>query len=160
MNYLKAFFFFLFAISASRFIPHPPNFTNLIALSFYIPALLGLKFLPLVLISFALTDLYFGFHNTIFFTWGSVLLIGLLAKFFAENFLRRIGGVLTGAIVFFLVSNFGVWLSGMYGYDLKGIMSTYLLALPFFGYTIISTLIYAVIIETIYNLYIYKFKSN
>ena len=37
MNYIKVAFGVLIALSASRFIPHPPNFTSLIALSFYIP---------------------------------------------------------------------------------------------------------------------------
>ena len=56
------------ALAASRFIPHPPNFTSLIALSFYIPALLGLRFLPALLLSFGLTDIIIGFHGTILFT--------------------------------------------------------------------------------------------
>ena len=34
MNYLKITFGIVIALSASRFIPHPPNFTSLIALSF------------------------------------------------------------------------------------------------------------------------------
>ena len=32
-------------LAASRLIPHPPNFTSLLALSFYIPAILGIKFI-------------------------------------------------------------------------------------------------------------------
>ena len=46
INYLKITFGILIVLSASRFIPHPPNFTALIALSFYIPALLGKKYIP------------------------------------------------------------------------------------------------------------------
>ena len=72
-NYLKISVAILFILSASRFIPHPPNFTSLIALSFYVPIIFGLKFIPIVVMSFAITDLYFGFHNTILFTWGSVI---------------------------------------------------------------------------------------
>ena len=45
------------SLAASRFIPHPPNFTSLIALSFYVPALLGISYLPALLISFVITDL-------------------------------------------------------------------------------------------------------
>ena len=33
-----------FSLAVSRFIPHPPNFTSLIALSFYVPAIFGIKF--------------------------------------------------------------------------------------------------------------------
>ena len=45
------------ALAVSRFIPHPPNFTSLIALSFYVPAIFGSKYMPVVLLSFVFTDL-------------------------------------------------------------------------------------------------------
>ena len=73
------FFGILLSLSASRFIPHPPNFTSLIALSFYVPVLFGIRFLPAVLISFVITDLVIGYHAGTHWTWGSVLLIGLIA---------------------------------------------------------------------------------
>ena len=80
MNYLKVSIGIFIALAASRFIPHPPNFTSLLALSFYIPALLGVRYLPALLLSFAITDLFIGFHNTLIFTWGSIIVIGLLSK--------------------------------------------------------------------------------
>ena len=57
MRYLKISFLVLIFLSASRFIPHPPNFTSLIALSFYVPAFFGIRYLPIVLLSFILKDL-------------------------------------------------------------------------------------------------------
>ena len=71
------------ALAASRFVPHPPNFTSLLAISFYVPALLGVRYLPSVVLSFILTDFIIGFHGVTLFTWGSVILIGLGSKFFA-----------------------------------------------------------------------------
>ena len=41
MNYLKISIGIFLALAASRFIPHPPNFTSLLALSFYVPAFIG-----------------------------------------------------------------------------------------------------------------------
>ena len=75
MYYLKISIGIFLALAASRLIPHPPNFTSLIALSFYVPALLGLSYLPALIICFFLTDLIIGFHSVTFFTWGSVILI-------------------------------------------------------------------------------------
>ena len=43
MNYLKISLGILLALAASRFVPHPPNFTSLMALSFYVPALRNKK---------------------------------------------------------------------------------------------------------------------
>mgnify|MGYP000262165016 CR=1 FL=1 len=54
-----------FVLIISRIIPHPPNFTTLLALSFYVPAILGIRFIPVVVLSFLLTDLYFGFHSVV-----------------------------------------------------------------------------------------------
>ena len=77
----------LIALSASRFIPHPPNFTSLLALSFYIPAVFGIRYIPVVVFALFFTDLIIGFHSTMIFTRyfnksGSIILIGLISKYF------------------------------------------------------------------------------
>ena len=66
MNYLKISLGIFIVLAASRFIPHPPNFTSLIALSFYIPAILGIKFIPALILSFFLTDLIIDFTQPFF----------------------------------------------------------------------------------------------
>ena len=145
------------SLAASRFIPHPPNFTSLIALSFYVPVLLGLRFLPFLIISFAITDLVIGYHSGTHWTWGSVLLIGFASQYFTKNLSWRLSGVLSSACIFFLVTNLGVWFSGsLYAFTLGGLISCFTLALPFFGYTVLSTLVFSIIIETV-NFY---FKNN
>ena len=63
---------------------------------------------------------------------------------------------MTGAFIFFLETNFGVWLSGMYGVNFDGLKMTYILAIPFFTYNLISTLIFSVIIEAIYKIFVTK----
>jgi hypothetical protein len=151
MSVLKISIGIFLALAMSRFIPHPPNFTSLIALSFYIPAIIGIKFLPILLISFIITDLIIGFHGVTFFTWGTVLLIGFLSKFFVSNITTRISGAMISACLFYLITNFGVWSLGSYGYNLQGLTSCYILALPFFGNTLISTLIFSTLIEIILN---------
>ena len=151
MHYLKIAIGVLIALSASRFIPHPPNFTSLLALSFYIPAIFGIRFIPIVILALFFTDLIIGLHSTMFFTIGSVALIGLISKVFNQSILLRLFGALTGAVIFFVLTNFGVWASGSYGYTLNGFISCYLLAIPFFGYSIISTFIFSSIIETVYK---------
>ena len=151
MNYLKISLGILLILSASRFIPHPPNFTSLIALSFYVPVFLGLSYLPILLIGFIFTDFIIGFHGVSVFTWGSVILIGLGSRFFAKSILNRISGSLLGACLFFIITNFGVWSLGSYGYSLNGIINCYILALPFFGYSLVSTFIFAGVIESVYK---------
>tara|TARA_B100001093_G_C26529833_1_gene885520 strand:- start:364 stop:849 length:486 start_codon:yes stop_codon:yes gene_type:complete len=137
------------ALAMSRFIPHPPNFTSLIALSFYIPAIFGLRYLPALLISFAITDFIIGFHSSVFFTWGSVIIIGLIAKYFTTSILSRIFGALIGSLIFYLVTNYGVWFGGMYSQNFGGLIESYIMGLPFFGYSLISTFIFSAVVESV-----------
>ena len=140
------------ALAASRFIPHPPNFTSLIALSFYVPLIFGLKYLPILILSFAITDFIIGYHNLTHFTWGSVSLIGLLSHYFSKNLLLRLSGAFLSALIFFIITNFGVWIySGIYQLNLAGLLQCYILALPFFGYSAISTLLFSTLIEAIHT---------
>jgi hypothetical protein len=160
MNHLKITAGIFLVLAASRFIPHPPNFTSLIALSFYIPALLGVRFLPALLLCFGLTDIIIGFHGTILFTWGSVILIGLISNRFIKNVLSRISGALLGALIFFIITNFGVWSLGSYGYTFEGLITCYTLALPFFAYSLVSTFIFSSIIEGILKFNLLRYNIN
>ena len=159
MNYFKTSVAIFLALAVSRFIPHPPNFTSLLALSFYVPALLGIRYLPALVISFFITDLFIGFHTLTLFTWGSVILIGMSSKFFLSTIFSRVSGSLLGACIFFIITNFGVWSMGSYGYTLNGFLLCYTLAIPFFTYSIISTFIFSGIIESIYKLKFIKIRT-
>lgn len=159
MDYIKITFGILIALSVSRFVPHPPNFTSLLAFSFYVPAILGIKFIPALLFSFIITDYIIGFHSVTFFTWGSIVLIGLFSVNFKKNMSLRISGSLLGAVIFYVLTNFGVWSLGSYGYDLNGLITCYTLALPFFGYSLISTLMFSATIEALLKLKL-KVKKN
>jgi len=162
MNYIKISCGIFVALAVSRFIPHPPNFTSLIALSFYIPAIFGIRYIPALVLSFIATDLVIGFHGVTLFTWGSIILISLGSKYFIKDMFSRISGSLLGACLFFIITNFGVWSLGFYGYTLNGFILCFTLALPFFAYNIISTFIFSGIFEIFYKLKysaIKKFQS-
>ena len=159
MNYLKISLGIFFALAASRFIPHPPNFTSLLALSFYVPALLGIRYLPALVGSFLITDIFIGFHSLTLFTWGSVILIGFSSKFFLSSIYTRVLGALVGALIFFIMTNFGVWSMGSYGYTLSGLIMCYTLAIPFFTYSLISTFVFSGIIEGVIKLNLIKLKT-
>jgi len=152
MYYLKATLGIILALGASRFIPHPPNFTSLLALSFYVPVLLGTRFIPALMIAFVLTDLIIGLHQSVLFTWGSIVLIGIISKYFTKNILSRVTGAMIGACIFFIITNFGVWSLGFYGYSLASLKLCYILAIPFFSYTLISTILFSALFETVYML--------
>ena len=141
------------SLAVSRLIPHPPNFTSLIALSFYVPVIFGLKFTPFLILSYAITDFIIGFHSTTHWTWGSVFVIGLIAQYFDRNLKFRIVGSTLSAVIFFTITNFGVWTTGMYGYKFESLVLCYLVAIPFFANTLISTILFSFFIEAICKIF-------
>jgi hypothetical protein len=92
------------------------------------------------------TDAIIGFHGTLFYVYAAVALItligGLLVK--AEKPSRIFAGSLLGSLVFFVITNFGVWFSqGLYPQTGSGLVQCFVAALPFFGNQIVGDLFYA-----------------
>ncbi|MDC0094067.1 hypothetical protein OAI86_07065 [Alphaproteobacteria bacterium] len=130
-----------------RIIPHPPNFTPVIAMSFYLPLFFGLGSLPFIILAFAITDYFIGLHSLLIWTWGGLVIIGIISKFGTNIFLRVLMTI-TSALIFFIISNFGVWLTSMfYSPNLQGLMNCYIMGLPFFGNTLLSTLLFGALFE-------------
>ena len=137
----------------SRIVFHAPNFTPILSL-----ALLGGMYLkgrqaiwvPLVLM--VVSDLIIGFHDSMFFTWGGILgvsLIGMWLKTY-KNWANVIGASFISAVFFFLVSNFGAFLS-LYPHTVDGLKQCYILALPFFRTTFASTMVYSIVLYAIFE---------
>ena len=130
-----------------RIIPHPPNFTPVIAMSFYLPLFFGLWSIPFIILSFAITDYFIGFHSLLIWTWGSLLIIGIISKF-GTNFFSRVLMTICSALIFFIISNFGVWLtSAFYPPNLQGLIDCYIMGIPFFGNTLVSTVLFGALFE-------------
>ena len=162
MKQVAIFLGILGLLASSRFIPHPPNFTSLLALTFYIPLFFGIRYLPVLILCFAITDFVSGYHVLTHWTWGSVFIIGLYATYFKDiklNIFSRVGGALSGALLFFIITNFGVWTSGLYGLNFNGLVACYIMAIPFFTNTLISTLVFSLLIEGIIKVASNKFKN-
>ena len=130
-----------------RIIPHPPNFTPVIVLSLYLPFIFGIWSIPFCILGFAITDYFIGFHSLLFWTWGALAFTGYTSKF-CNKIYSRIVLSFIGAITFFVISNFGVWISGtLYEISVQGLLECYIMAIPFFTNTLLSTMIFAVIFE-------------
>jgi len=146
-----------------RFIPHIANFSPILAIALFGGAYLNKKhalLLPLALMM--ITDLFIGMHNTILFTWGSILLISGLGMLLRQkkNVLNISLSALSSAVLFFIISNFGVWIMGWYPRTLNGLISCYTLAIPFFRTTIASTLIFSFVLFGIYEFVARRVKDT
>ncbi len=168
MNILFALVLILFA-AFSRLIPHAPNFTPLISTALFAGAYLQKRFAFLVPLAALLTsDLVIGFYDfgSMAFVYGSFLLIAAIGLTMNSKVsAARIAGLsLVGAVLFFVVTNFGVWLlpNSMYPKTLAGLVECYIMAIPFFGNTVLSTLVYSAVMFGAYEAaekFVFKVKE-
>ena len=137
-------------LAASRLIPHPPNFTPIIAMgimSGYFFRNHSVSFV-VILVSMLLVDVFIGFYQHMFFIYFSLFLI----TFFSFKVTKKINVKslfiigLGSSVLFYLISNFGVWLMGsIYSKNISGLIECYIAAIPFFRNTLLSTIIYSYI---------------
>ena len=138
-----------------RFVPHVPNFTPVAAIALFAGVYLNKKqalIVPLLLM--VISDIFLGMHNVVSFTWGGFALVTLLG-FWARNHKTFLGIVSTSAVssvLFYLVTNFGVWMMGWYPQTAKGLLDCYILGLPFLRTFTVATLVYTVVFFGAYEL--------
>ena len=130
----------------ARLVPHLWNATPVMAIALFGATFLSKRWgilLPLTII--AVSDVLLGWHNTVAFTWSAFILTGTLAWWVRQQpSAPRIAiAAVAGSTLFFLITNFGVWLVGdLYPRTLDGLLECYLAGLPFFRNTLLGDLIY------------------
>ena len=140
----------------ARLVPHPWNATPLIAIALFGGTYLSKRWalaLPLVIV--AASDIALGWHSTIPFTWGAFASIGMLAWWIRSHpsATRIAAGSLAGSALFFLVTNFGVWLTqALYPHTMQGLWQCYVAGLPFFRNALLGDLAYTTAIFGLYAL--------
>ena len=149
MNKLIIIVIIIFA-AFTRFIPHPPNFTPIIAIGLFGGAYLQDRRLALLfpLIAMIISDAFLGFHGTMVWVYGSLILISMMGILLQNRITLKNCTVATlgGSLLFFLVTNFGVWIiSGFYEKSIAGLITCYSMALPFFHNTLAGSVVYSAI---------------
>ncbi|MDZ4204077.1 MAG: DUF6580 family putative transport protein [Bacteroidales bacterium] len=149
--FTPVFFFTIGVIMLSivlRLLPHWPNFTPIAAMALFAGAYLKRKELAFAIpvSAMLISDLFLGFHQTMIAVYvGFALIVG------AGMLLRRHVHITTvvlaslgSSILFFLITNFAVWASGMVGYPMTGagLMQSYVAAIPFFRNALMGDLLY------------------
>ncbi len=134
--------------AVARILPHLPNFAPVGSISLFAGARMrGWQAYALPLILMAVTDpLVGGYSAATPLIYASFLInvwIGSRLRN-TESPLKIGAGVLSGSLVFFLLTNFA-WLtaSSMYPHTLAGVMQCYVAAIPFYGRTLASDILYS-----------------
>jgi len=144
----KILFITLFIIVAAlmRLIPHPPNFVPITAIAIFA----GVKFNNITLayivpVSIMLiSDFFIGFSSISLFVYLAFILITsysyLIKKYSIIN-------ILLSSIIFFIITNFGVWvLPGGYPNNIEGLILCYTAAIPFFTNSILADLFFSALL--------------
>ena len=129
---------------ASRLLPHPPNFAPITGIALFAASKLNKKIVAFLLPLFCLfiTDLILGLGWINLFVYSAFVMISLIGMRIKKVSVLT---VLGSSLLFFIVSNLGVWLL-YYPLTLEGLMTCFTLAIPFFGNTIAGDLVYTAVL--------------
>lgn len=166
----------------SRLLPHPDNFTPITGMALFGAAHFTKKYwavlIPLaamwvsdlVLNNVVYANLYPEYYNGMvlvgdYWVYGSILLIAFIGMRFLKNvkILPLIGVSLVSSVLFFLLTNFGTWMSawGMTTYPrgFAGLLECYAAGIPFFRSTLLGDLFYVAVLFGAYELIKSRFLS-
>lgn len=141
---------FAILVAVSRFLPHPPNFSPVLALIIFSGAAFTSRSYSLVisLMVIAISDYFLGFYPGIEYVYAAYFLTAALSFFISRNKAGKKSAVafvnagLASSLVFFVLSNLGVWLSTeLYPKTGMGLFECFAMAIPFYVYTLTSTLL-------------------
>lgn len=143
---------------ASRLIPHPWNLTAVGAVALFSGAYLrpvaAAYLVPIF--AFFISDLILGFHSTMIGTYGALALSVAMSSHWLAGAVKpgRVGLLsILSSLVFFVVSNLSVWwMSGLYSQDVSGLVTCFIMAIPFFSGQLIGDLLYSGVLFGVYNI--------
>ena len=107
----------------------------------------------IIILSQVISDYFLGYYSSMLFVYLGYVLIAFTSKYILTqlNFIRVMGASCLSVLIFYLVSNYGVWqMMDLYQYNLNGLVQCYIAGIPFLKYSLISTLLYS---ATIYGLF-------
>ena len=147
----KLFYLIFFGIilALSRIIPHPPNFTPILASAIMAPLLIKDRWfgIAIPIVAMFISDIIIGFYYwqfVIYFTILTIALVSPMHKNYTSLGIMAVGG----SVWFFITTNFAEWIIwDYYPKTIEGLLACYTLALPFFKNTLISTILFTGILS-------------
>ncbi len=143
----------------TRLAPHPPNFTPILSIALFAGLCFKHKLsfmIPLLIMLFS--DFFIGNFDMALWIYLCLLLIVYLGKYSKSRFSYKsvLVNSFISSILFFSISNFGVWIIG-YPKTISGFIDCYLMAIPFYKNTLLSTLIYSSCLYYMYEVLLKKY---
>lgn len=145
----------ILAVAATRLLPHPPNFTPVMSVALFGTAVFANRFagIGVAIAAMAISNLILGSHATWAYVYGAMILTGILGLLLREKRspLRIAAVSLAGSFLFFLISNFGVWVTqDLYPKTGAGLVACYTMALPFLKNTLAGDFLFTGVLFTLH----------
>jgi hypothetical protein len=142
----------IFAGAMMRIIPHWPNFTPSAAIALFGGTFLKRKDLAFLVpvAAMLLSDLIIGFHSTmlpVYLSFIAIVAFGLVLQR-RLTVVNTISASLAASVLFYLVTNFASWTSGLMPYPMNaaGLIQSYVAGLPFLFNGILGDLFYTTVL--------------
>ena len=152
MKTIITFLFISGILTLGRLIPHPPNFTPILATAIFTPYIIKDKWIAVLipLSAMFIADIIIGFHPYMLWIYGAIGLSTLISNWsmrFNKKYMQLAIMTLVSSILFFVITNFAVWaIWDYYPKTIDGLIICYIKAIPFFQNTLLGTIIYTAII--------------
>ena len=152
MKTIITFLFISVILALGRLIPHPPNFTPILATAIYTPYIINDKWIAMLipLSAMFIVDIIIGFHPYMLWVYGAIGLSTLISNWsmrFNKKYIQLGVMAILSSILFFIITNFAVWaIWDYYPKTIDGLIICYIKAIPFFQNTLLGTIIYTAII--------------
>ncbi len=170
LNLITAIILILFA-AFSRLLPHPMNFAPITAIALFAGVYLNKRYAIIVPIAaLIISDAFIGFYSYIYWIYGTMIIIALVGMWLkgrvengtaGKKIAYIFGTTVAASIIFFIVTNFGVWTSGMfYQMSFKGLIDCYIAAIPFFRNSLAGDLVYVTAMFGVYELVLRFSNAN
>ena len=137
--------------ACARLLPHPWNFTPMVAIALYSGAKSAKMWTGILatLAAMLISDAVIGFHSGMWVVYGALVVTVLAGRFVRERsgVLPIVGGAFVAGLLFFVITNFAVWVgSGMYPHTLAGLGMCFAAAIPFYGNQLASDAFYTAVL--------------
>ena len=138
----------ILTVSLFRLLPHPPNFTPILAVALFAGTQFTDRRLAFMipLAAMLLADIFIGLHAAMPFVYGSIILLVLMGGWLNKRFnvTNLAATTVAGSLTFFIITNFGAWLAlvEFYPRSLDGLVTAYIAAIPFFQNALLGDIIY------------------
>ncbi len=149
----------------SRSLSFIPNFTPTISLIVFISIMFRNHYILafIIVLSQIISDYFLGYYSSMLFVYLAYVSIAISSKHILKklNFIHVIGTSCISVLIFYLVSNYGVWqMMDLYQYNLNGLVQCYIAGIPFLKYSLISTLLYSTTIYVLFKVTLSKYLDT